>query len=393
MPTNFSGTLTTGAVSASESWSHVPEIAKLALMEPDQARLAVLYFKLKRKIRRVHLPEYDVQERRPRTRYTTVTGAHNDSTTTITVGTTVFFTKGDYAICPQTGETFHVAAVASSTTLTVATRGSVGGSASAMSGGETFVRISRHMGEGFTAGTSFITGTDKVQNFAGIISTPIQWSKTQLKAWSQLSADQMSSRKEADREAMSIEHIRELDYDLLLSKKASYTDVDGNLCRFTNGLFSIISTNKYTNPGALPVTEEDFVTNVIAPAFKNGSPVDKWGITSVKFLTTMESWGRDKLRYNDVMSQKLGFEVLEYRTTCGKVNLVHHPGLDIPYYEDSFAVTDLRWTGIALYRDTELQESIQNPKDDVVLDQWLTEAGFSYQYEETCALGLKLHGS
>lgn len=393
MATNISGTITTGAVTTAESWSHVPEIAKLALMEPDQARLAVLYFKMKRKVRRVHNAEYDVQERRPRTRYTTVTGAHNDSVTTITVGTTVFFTKGDYAICPSTGETFHVAAVASGTTLTVAARGTVGGAAVALVGGEYFVRIARHMGEAFTAGTSFITGTDKVTNYAGIISTPIQWSKTQLKTWSQLSDNQMSARKEADREAMSIEHIRELDYDLLLSKKASYTDVDGNLCRFTNGAFSVISTNKYTHTSAQPVTEETFSQYVIQPAFKNGSPVDKWGITSIKFLGTMEQWGKDRLRPNDNLSQKLGFEVMEYRNSVGKVNIIHHPGLDVPYYEDSFGLLDLRWTGIALLRDTELQEGIQNPKDDVVLDQWLTEAGFSYQYEETCALGLKLHGA
>lgn len=390
MATPISGQITVAGV---DSWSRVPEIAKLALLEPDEARLCVLYFKLKKKIRRVHDPEYDVQERRPRGRTTTFTGAHNNSTTTLTVGSTAHITKYDYLIAPTTGETFHVRSVDSATQLTVQSRGTVGGSAATYSGGELLVRTRRAMGEGFTAPGSYVTGLDKVTNFAGITSTPIKWTKTLLKTWSQISASQMASRKEADREAMSIEHIRELDTSLLLDKKASWTDVDGNTCRSTNGFYNIVSTNKYTHTGALAVTEDEFVDNVIRPPFKYGSKVDKWGLTSLKFMGTMERWGKDRLKLNEVLSQTLGFEVFDYVCSGGRVKVVHHPGLDISYYEDSFAIFDLRYTGIAVHRDTELQENIGDKKDDAVLDQWLTEAGFSYQYEETCGLGLKLHGA
>lgn len=148
-----------------------------------------------------------------------------------------------------------------------------------------------------------------------------------------------------------------------------------------------IVTNVYNHAGGVQMTEAQYNTNMVAPAWGNDS-TEKWQLTSNKFLSVMESFQRDKVYYDPGEMQTMGFSVSKYKTTRGVINVVHHPHLDAtPYYEEGAVIVDFNHVRLALLQDTKYDKGpsgngLQVPNQRTKLSEWSTICGLDIQYEE-----------
>lgn len=382
------------SISGVEAYSRVPDYAKLSLLEKDAMRFSIALTKLKRRIRRVHNHEYKMQERRPRGRYTAVNngGGYTATDESMVVDDGSIFTPGDTAYFPVEDELIQIGTVNGNTISNLRRGVGNSGTGAVIPDNAELIRVARNVPEGFTAGESYITGTSEITNYIEMISTPVEWTKDQLQEWSRISDDEKHSRQEADREAMAIEHVKECESALWFHKKD--TSTSGGRTQFiTDGFFNLVTTNVYNHPGPDPITEDEFVENLMEPCFMHGSTTEKYMWTPSRVLGIMEGWGKDYLRLEENLSQTLGFEVLYFRTTRGKLNIVYHPMFEVPVFRHACAITDLAYLRLALMQDTDYEEDIQNPKDRVKLDQWVTKLGLDMVYEECHAAGYGLNGT
>jgi hypothetical protein len=242
------------------------------------------------------------------------------------------------------------------------------------------------MNEGYTVGASYITDTIQTTNYPSTISTPVEWTNLQLKEWSYLGKGFKENRMRADKKAMAIEHLKEIEKHILFSYKSKVTDADGKNLYFTNGILASIQTNVHNHGGAADMTEDEFIENVVEPLFRVGDSTKKMMAMSSRCLSIMESWGRENLRFEEKMEHTMGFPVGRYRTTRGEIKVFHHPMLDVvpeEYISESVIGFDLSFLRLAMVEDTKYNPDLQLPNQKVKLDEWSTIIGLDVEYEET----------
>lgn len=382
----LAGVISTGHETASRK----PDIYELTLLEKSAARFLRLLTKLRNDIRKLKSPVYKTQERRPRGQQTRINlGAGYLSTDLqVVVDDSSIFSEGDLALITRSQEMVRITAITRSTHTLTITRG-VGSTAAAINDNDYVLRISRVENEAYTIGPSYVTDTTQVTNYASTISTPVEHSNLQALEHSYLAGgvDNKTSRVKADEFAMSIEHLREIDRQLMFSFKSVTLDANNRSLYTTGGMIPSITTNIYNHSGSAQLTEAQYNTYVAAPSWGNDS-VEKWQLSSNKALSVMESFQRNNVNYDPGQDQTIGFSVSKYKTTRGVINVVHYPHLDAtPYYEEGAVVIDFNHVRLALLQDTTYDRGpanngLQVPNQRTKLNEWSTICGLDIQYEE-----------
>lgn len=379
----ISGTLAT----QSETASKRPDIADLRLLEKSAARFLGLLTDSKRRIRRLKNSKYEVQERRPRGTVTQIDngGGYNNSATTLTLDSNTHLTVGDYLYLPASSEMIKVTAVDSGGTDITVVRG-VGTTAATMSDDAYVVRLARGAEEGYTIGSSFITGTTQVTNYAGIITTPVSWTNLELQEWSYLGKGQKESRMMADREAMAIEHLKDIERMLLVSEKSTATS-SSKVTRTTEGLIPSCVTYRTDHGGAADITHAEYRADFVTNLFRNGDSMEKVGFHSLAALEIVEGFGLGLNQYfpDEKKEHELGFPVTKYRTSKGYIDIIHHPLMDdlTTYTDEAVIGYDQKQVRLALLEDTKYNENMQPRNEKRRLDEWCTIVGLEVTYEET----------
>ncbi|MFI0608638.1 MAG: DUF5309 family protein [Anaerolineae bacterium] len=367
---------------ASESATRVPIVHELQLLEKSAARFLRLLTKLRGSVREVNSPTFKIQERRPRGQSTRVNmvGGYVAIDTVITVDDASIFSKGDTVLFTRAQEMARVVDINYTANTIELSRG-MGSTPAVLNDDDYLLRIARVEDEGYNVGASWVTSTTHVTQYAGTISTPVRWSNYMVKEWSYLSKSQRKSRKKADEDAMAIEHLREIDRALLYSRKAAIASTGGTLYS-SAGLIPSITTNVYDHAGGTAITETQYNTNCIEPAWAYGPSTKKYQLSSSKALSELGRFQRDNVYYEPGVEQTMGFEVSKYRTIRGEISIVHCPHLDVPYYDESLVIADFNFLRLALFEDTKYNESIQNPESKTILNEWSTICGLDLEYEE-----------
>jgi len=367
-----------------ETGSRVPDIHKLTLLESSAARFTRLLTMLRKDVRRLISPEYKVQERRPRGQVTRVNNGagYAAGDTSIVVDDSTIFSLGDIIEFCRAREMGRITDINYSTHTLTVTRG-VGSTAASLNDDDYVLRIARVENEGYTVGASFVTDTTQVTNYVSCISTPVEWTNYQAKEASYLSTSQKESRMKADEMAMAIEHLREIDRQLLFSRKSKTTDGNSKNLYTTQGLFPSLTTNAYNHSGGAAITEAQWSRSILEPAWAANDSPEKYVLCANKVLSELEAFGRDKYRTMDNDSQTAGFEIVAYRTTRGTVKIVHCPHFDaVNFYNEGGVVADFKFLRLAIFEDTRYEKDLQPKNIKAVQNEWCTAVGLDIEYEE-----------
>jgi hypothetical protein len=181
---------------------------------------------------------------------------------------------------------------------------------------------------------------------------------------------------------MGIEHALDIERAFMLGQRSVITETGNNPRRFTRGLIRAISAagsgaTVYDAGGQL--YEDEFNQNFLEPISAKGGE-DRWFFASARMISIMEGWGRVKQRLIDdqAASKKLGIRVRMYEGNHVRLHVFKHKllkGNVYGYYGVAVEPDSARYAHL---RDTRIERERQNPGDDQILEEYLTEAGFDY---------------
>lgn len=315
--------------------------------------------------------------------YTQANGGFNDSTTSITVDDNTHLNIGDLICNIRTRELMRVTAKPASTTLTVV-RG-VGESAGVTGLNDDYLVLSGDaQQEYFTTPDNTIRSVDQKSNYIQTIVTTIDISDLR-----QLTDSAMGpGMREQDLILrQSKEHVRKMEHDLILGKKASFSS-GGKQIYTTAGLLKTITTNVNDNgssPGTITKPNFDLF---LAQCFTYGNP-KKVLVAGSGIMKAIGLWANTAiLQYQPAGSTEntLGIQVTNYLNPYGSGNLeiIHHPMLNQMQMSTYGFILDLENIYIrTLNGDTKINANIQSAKDHGSMHEILSYVGWQIMNEKT----------
>jgi hypothetical protein len=289
---------------------------------PSATPLITFTGKLKKK-RQVHYYKYEHLEVDKYPRTVTLSADALATATSIVVET------GDY---PKLAKNYHllntrtrtqVVVTATPTTTTVAIANV--GAAAPMTAGDTLEFIAPVHQEADTLGSIKSIKETKLENYTEIIRTPMGWSRRTADTGYYGGNDPKKVRART-----GLEHKVSIERAFLFGKRYSRTTADSKLQTFTGGAEYWIKSNVW-NLGGQSLTERGLVEYLeYAMELGDGGYLNGPGIKTAmcgrEFMTVLEFWGRDKIRY-EPLSSKLGMRAAQFVCSHGTINIVPNPQL------------------------------------------------------------------
>ncbi len=311
-----------------------------------------------------------------------VSGAVTSGATSVPLTAAAAFIKPGHSLLEEaTGEVLWVTANPSPyTTLTVA-RGK-GTSAFAMSNNDGLWVVGSHYQEGAPIPSAVAYDPTVVSNWCQIFRNVLDATNT-AKMTRLRTGDNL---KEAKRECLEL-HAMEMEKAFLFG--AGVEDTTGSQPeRTTKGLNSILSTNVKDFTGTVSIDAwEDFLEGV----FTSGSS-EKLVLCGAKALNVFNKLARVHHTIEVTPKEETyGVQMQTWLTPYGTIQLKQHPLLT-----NNAAGSFNSWgfvidTNRIVYRylrgrDTQYLEDRQAPGDDATRNEFLTEAGLEFQFEQAHAV-------
>lgn len=347
---------------------------KIADLEPNAAPLTVLTKKMKKRQAIAPKVEWLEHSAMPRFDVLSATAASNATSLPITNGN--YFRVGDVIRNTNNGVGFEVTATAAGNITVGAPLGTVGAAVHA-SGDEIFI-VGNLNAEG--AGLRQIK-TPKLANqynYAEIVRTP--WGLTGTEAATKLYGGPDRARLKGE---AAIEHMRTWEQIALAGARSENTSVAGAPKRTAGGLTEFVTTN--VTPAGGTLTQTTFQT-FLRSGFRYGS-AEKLLLASPLVLSAIEGFARTNYQVNDNPAATYGIKMNRYISGQGDVLIAKESWLnDSVNYRGWAFLVDLDNVFWAPLRDTKYLEERQAPDLDKIEDEFLTEACFVYQLENTHAI-------
>jgi hypothetical protein len=311
----------------------------------------------------------------------TVNGAvASTSTTTITIDAAddnKFAIAGSIVINATTGEVMHVTADTTGTTLT-ATRNIGGTSFTIADNAELFIAGYAAM-EGGTTPTAISFDATVVSNYTQIFRTAFSVTNT-LKATYLRTGSKLD---EAMTKALKL-HMSDIERAMFFGRKSETNGSSAQPTRYTGGLINSltnvvdIATDYATYGGASAgeMTEEGFDSLLISTVFKYGSK-QKIAFVGENVANALQQIGKDRWTPESV-DNSYGISLTRYNTFAGDLMVHLHPQFrQVPNMKNAMVIVDFPYLVYRYLegRDTQLLENRQNPGDDSVKHEYLTECG------------------
>lgn len=306
---------------------------------------------------------------------TTTTASHTNSVTTLKLTATNFVSVNDVIKNATTDENMLVTSITSANSIVV-TRGWGEVSGTAMSSGDTIIKLGPAYADGADKGTPLQrlldTGYNVIQNFRK--ECGLDWNTDSTKMYAGSERERL--RKDAMRELK-----RHMEHQFLFGQLKVGGTNDAPQ-RQTRGLKYFISTNVHNIAG--PLTEPTFLGHLEGD-FRYGSK-KKVLLASARFITAMASWGINRLRGNEGMTKTLGIEVNTYICPFGQLDVAWHQLLEGPYAGAAFLVDpdNVRYV-YQKGHDFQMRPNIQGNGEHKFIDEFYAYAGLDMMVEKAHA--------
>lgn len=350
---------------------------KIAELEPNASPLITLTKKMKRR-RVVTNPEFSWMEQDPGNRWDAINNAN--SATVWTVGNAGYFRVGDIVQVPRTTEVVLVTAVNNTENTITVKRGWGGSTTAQLEDNEPLVILGNANEEGAKLREIKTTEPVKKTNYTQILRTPVGVTNT-LAATSTYGPKAMAYYRHLD----GINHAIDMERTMWLGKKDK--DIhNGKHRRTTGGILEFLTENVLevsANSGGL--TEQAF-TEWLEDVFRYGSS-EKILFACGRLCTIIDLWAQNKLK--TVPGERTyGVKIKEYVSSHGTLYIVKHKLFEGAVYGGMGVILDMNNVAYCPLkgRDTKLLTGRQDPDEDAVKDEYITEFGVEVRLPKTHAI-------
>lgn len=352
---------------------------KIAELEPNASPLITLTKKMKRR-RVVTNPEFSWMEQDPGNRWDAINNAN--SATEWVVVNAGYFRVGDIVQVPRTTEVVLVTNVNvddTQNTITVK-RGWGDSDTASLVNNDPIVIIGNANEEGAKLREIKTTEPVKKTNYTQILRTPVGVTNT-LAATSTYGPKAMAYYRHLD----GINHAIDMERTMWLGKKGK--DIhNGKHRRTTGGILEFLTENVLevsANSGGL--TEQAF-TEWLEDVFRYGSS-EKILFACGRLCTIIDLWAQNKLK--TVPGERTyGVKIKEYVSSHGTLYIVKHKLFEGAVYGGMGVILDMNNVAYCPLkgRDTKLLTGRQDPDEDAVKDEYITEFGVEVRLPKTHAI-------
>jgi len=353
---------------------------KIAELEPNASPLITLTKKMKRR-RVVTNPEFNWMEQDPGNRWDAINNSagYDNSATVWTVDNAGYFRVGDIVQVPSTTEVVLVTAVDDTENTITVIRGWGGSTTASLKDDEPLVILGNANEEGAKLREIKTTEPVKKTNYTQILRTPVGVTNT-LAATSTYGPKAMAYYRHLD----GINHAIDMERTMWLGKKGK--DIhNGKPRRTTGGILEFLTENVLDVSAIGGLTEQAF-TEWLEDVFRYGSS-EKILFACGRLCTIIDLWAQNKLK--TVPGERTyGVKVKEYVSSHGTLYIVKHKLFEGPVYGGMGVILDMNNVAYCPLkgRDTKLLTARQDPDEDAVKDEYITEFGVEVRLPKTHAI-------
>ena len=354
---------------------------KIAELEPNASPLITLTKKMKRR-RVVTNPEFSWMEQDPGNRWDAINNAtgYNNSATVWAVDNAGYFRVGDIVQVPRTTEVVLVTNVDDTENTITVIRGWGGSTTAPLVDDEPLVILGNANEEGAKLREIKTTEPVKKTNYTQILRTPVGVTNT-LAATSTYGPKAMAYYRHLD----GINHAIDMERTMWLGKKGK--DIhNGKPRRTTGGILEFLTENVLDVSAISGGLTEQAFTEWLEDVFRYGSS-EKILFACGRLCTIIDLWAQNKLK--TVPGERTyGVKVKEYVSSHGTLFIVKHKLFEGPVYGGMGVILDMNNVAYCPLkgRDTKLLTGRQDPDEDAVKDEYITEFGVEVRLPKTHAI-------
>jgi len=357
---------------------------KIAELEPNASPLITLTKKMKRR-RVVTNPEFSWMEQDPGNRWDAINNAagYDKNATVWAVDNAGYFRVGDIVQVPSTTEVVLVKNVDNTGNTITVIRGWGGSTTARLENDDPIVILGNANEEGAKLREIKTTEPVKKTNYTQILRTPVGVTNT-LAATSTYGPKAMAYYRHLD----GINHAIDMERTMWLGKKGK--DIhNGKPRRTTGGILEFLTENvlnvSASSGGSGGLTEQAF-TEWLEDVFRYGSS-EKILFACGRLCTIIDLWAQNKLK--TVPGERTyGVKIKEYVSSHGTLFIVKHKLFEGPVYGGMGVILDMNNVAYCPLkgRDTKLLTGRQDPDEDAVKDEYITELGVEVRLPKTHAI-------
>lgn len=354
---------------------------KIAELEPNASPLITLTKKMKRR-RVVTNPEFSWMEQDPGNRWDAINNAtgYNNSATVWAVDNAGYFRVGDIVQVPRTTEVVLVTNVDDTQNTITVIRGWGGSTTAPLVDDDPIVIIGNANEEGAKLREIKTTEPVKKTNYTQILRTPVGVTNT-LAATSTYGPKAMAYYRHLD----GVNHAIDMERTMWLGKKGK--DIhNGKPRRTTGGILEFLTENVLDVSAISGGLTEQAFTEWLEDVFRYGSS-EKILFACGRLCTIIDLWAQNKLK--TVPGERTyGVKVKEYVSSHGTLFIVKHKLFEGPVYGGMGVILDMNNVAYCPLkgRDTKLLTGRQDPDEDAVKDEYITEFGVEVRLPKTHAI-------
>jgi len=354
---------------------------KIAELEPNASPLITLTKKMKRR-RVVTNPEFNWMEQDPGNRWDAINNSagYDNSATVWKVDNAGYFRVGDIVQVPSTTEVVLVTAVDNTGNTITVIRGWGGSTTASLVNDDPIVILGNANEEGAKLREIKTTEPVKKTNYTQILRTPVGVTNT-LAATSTYGPKAMAYYRHLD----GINHAIDMERTMWLGKKGK--DIhNGKPRRTTGGILEFLTENVLDVSAITGGLTEQAFTEWLEDVFRYGSS-EKILFACGRLCTIIDLWAQNKLK--TVPGERTyGVKVKEYVSSHGTLFIVKHKLFEGPVYGGMGVILDMNNVAYCPLkgRDTKLLTARQDPDEDAVKDEYITEFGVEVRLPKTHAI-------
>ena len=354
---------------------------KIAELEPNASPLITLTKKMKRR-RVVTNPEFNWMEQDPGNRWDAINNAtgYNNDATVWAVDNAVYFRVGDIVQVPSTTEVVLVTNVDNTENTITVIRGWGGSTTAPLVDDDPLVILGNANEEGAKLREIKTTEPVKKTNYTQILRTPVGVTNT-LAATSTYGPKAMAYYRHLD----GINHAIDMERTIWLGKKGK--DIhNGKPRRTTGGTIEFLTENVLDVSAISGGLTEQAFTEWLEDVFRYGSS-EKILFACGRLCTIIDLWAQNKLK--TVPGERTyGVKIKEYVSSHGTLFIVKHKLFEGPVYGGMGVILDMNNVAYCPLkgRDTKLLTGRQDPDEDAVKDEYITEFGVEVRLPKTHAI-------
>lgn len=308
---------------------------------------------------------------------TTAASSHAAGVTTIDVTDASIFRKKDVIENQNTGERMKVTDVdATAVPNTLDVDRNLAGGTLTITAGDVLLKIGMAKEEGSTVVEVRSQAPTELYNYCQIYEAA--WGETKsMNAYTPA----IGNRPEDMYRRANMIFFRELEMNALKSIRTK-DSTTYDYTQYLSGGFEHYVTTNITANGGTTITEVNFNTFLIEKGFYRppaGGSDFKIGLAGDGIFKALAKWARGYASV-DLTINQLGVYVTQYKTDTGNVLYLYNH----PLFKNNAALTQTLYVidpndfamMVAPGRDIQIQENIQNPKDDSIINRFLCECGW-----------------